>query len=37
MSEENSEPVGRGQPPVSTRFLKGKSGNPRGAAQGQQT
>lgn len=30
----NSEQVGRGRPPVATRFKKGQSGNPRGRPRG---
>jgi hypothetical protein len=30
----SSEQVGRGRPPVATRFKKGKSGNPRGRPRG---
>jgi hypothetical protein len=34
VSEADSQPVGRGRPPASTRFRKGQSGNPRGRPKG---
>lgn len=34
MSGEHTETVGRGNPPRSTRFVKGQSGNPKGRPKG---